>query len=131
MMTPEGYEKKDIDRYLTGIHAFNVKPKMAGYGASGVPDRVVCIAGVFWGIEVKRDGKMPTALQTTRMNEIRAAGGMATWGTAFKVVSEIESWRSQQGLPPYSIAVSENHRPASEAGSRSPRQQRSRRSQSG
>lgn len=102
MMTPEGYEKKDIDRYLEGIGAYNVKPAMNGFGKSGVPDRIVCISGVFWGVEVKRDGKLPTPLQNTRMNEIRSAGGMATWGTAFKVVSEIESWRVQQGLAPYS-----------------------------
>ncbi len=95
MKTPEGYEKADIDKYLVSIGAYNVKTQNAGFGTSGQPDRVVCIEGQFWGIEVKREGKGPTVLQTNRINEIKAAGGQAVAGTATVVIAAIEAWRAQ------------------------------------
>ena len=63
-------------------------------GKSGVADIIACIDGTFWSLEVKRDGKLPTKLQCERMNEVRSAGGQATWGVANKVIAEIELWRS-------------------------------------
>jgi Holliday junction resolvase len=59
---------------------------MAGFGKSGVPDIVACINGKFVSIEVKREGKEPTALQWQRMAEIDLAGGFAYWGTAARVI---------------------------------------------
>jgi hypothetical protein len=98
MKTPESYEKDDICKYLTGIASWFFRPYMAGFGKSGVPDIVACVpitieahmvgmrVGVFVGVEVKRDGKTPTALQTSRMGEIQDAGGFACWGTAERVI---------------------------------------------
>jgi Holliday junction resolvase len=63
---------------------------MAGFGKAGVPDILVCIKGQFVGIEVKREGKEPTALQKQRMQEINQAGGFTYWGTSKKVIAEIE-----------------------------------------
>jgi hypothetical protein len=100
MQTPEGYEKKDTDRYLQGINAYVVKPTTGGYGSSGHSDRICCIDGFFWGIEIKREGKDPTPLQELRMQEIRRAGGFATAGTADVVCTEIEVWRLARGLSP-------------------------------
>lgn len=96
MKTPEKYEKDEIDAYLKAIGAYNVKPASYGFGASGTSDRLCCILGTFWAIEVKREGKLPTKLQAIRINEVRAAGGQATWGVAFKVKNEIESWRQRR-----------------------------------
>lgn len=93
MKTPEGYEKDDICRYLASIKAWYFRPFMAGYGKSGVSDIVACVDGDFVSIEVKRDGREPTKLQYRRMAEVTAAGGRAFWGTAEKVVGEIEKWR--------------------------------------
>jgi Holliday junction resolvase len=93
MRTPEGYEKDKIKKYLKSIGAFFISPYMAGYGKSGVPDIVACIGGVFWGIEVKREGKELTALQARRIDEIREAGGMVVAGTAKKVIETIERWK--------------------------------------
>lgn len=93
MRTPEAFEKDDIKKYLTSIGAWYFMPLMAGYGKSGVSDIVACIDGTFWGIEVKRPGKDPTAIQERRMTEVRAAGGMAAWGIAKKVIAEIDAWR--------------------------------------
>ena len=94
--TPEGWEKADIDKYLESIGAYVLKPTTMGYGASGAPDRACCIDGRFWGIEVKREGKGPTALQTRRMQEIEAAGGLAVAGTAEVVIGRIKAWLSKK-----------------------------------
>ena len=92
MKTPEGYEKDDICKYLDSIGAWYCKPFMAGYGKRGVPDIIACVNGVFWGIEVKREGKDPTMIQHRRMEEIWQAGGRATAGTADKVIRRISAW---------------------------------------
>lgn len=98
MKTPESYEKDDICKYLDSIGAWSFRPYMAGYGKSGVPDIIACkpllitahmtgmAIGAFVSVEVKREGKEPTALQNTRITEIRQAGGFATWGTAERVI---------------------------------------------
>lgn len=93
MRTPEGYEKDDVDKYLKSIGAYVVKPATYGFGASGHADRICCIDGFFWSIEVKREGKQPTALQCKRIREVHDAKGKATWGTAERIIADIERWR--------------------------------------
>jgi len=90
MKTPESYEKDEIIKYLTSIGAWWFKPSMGFYGKVGVPDIVACLAGRFVGIEAKRRGKLPTPIQAQRLREINAAGGIALWGTAEKVIKELE-----------------------------------------
>lgn len=90
MKTPEGYEKDEIKKYLDSIGAWYFCPYMAGFGKSGVPDIIACFNGMFIGIEVKRDGKLPTALQAKRMYEILTCGGLAYWGTSERVIAEIK-----------------------------------------
>lgn len=94
MKTPEGYQKEVICKYLDslGERCYYFKPYTGGFGKSGVADLAGCIDGAFFSIEVKRDGKLPTKLQAIRMNEVRSAGGYATWGTAEKVISELDLW---------------------------------------
>ncbi len=94
MRTPEAWEKAEIDKYLKSIGAYVVKPITMGYGASGAPDRICCIDGLFVAIEVKREGKGPTALQRKRLTEVLDAGGAGFWGTAAKVIAEFETWRT-------------------------------------
>ena len=93
MKSPEGWEKDEICQYLVDIAAWYFRTFTAGYGKSGQPDIIACIDSMFWGIEVKREGKEPTVLQTRRMAEITNAGGFCAWGTADKVIREIEAWR--------------------------------------
>lgn len=99
MKTPEGFEKKDIDKVLKPLRAAGTiwyyKPYMAGYGESGVSDYIGLSkrhAGRGFCIEVKRLGKEPTPIQNRRMAEIEAAGGKTFWGTAAKVIPEFEAW---------------------------------------
>jgi len=89
MRSPEGHEKQAIKKYLDSIGAWYFSPYMAGFGKSGVPDIVCCLNGKFIGIEVKRDGKVPTVIQNRTMEEISAVGGIAIWGTAEKVIAEL------------------------------------------
>ena len=99
MRTPEGVEKDLIKAYLTRLGprgCYWFMPVQTGWGRQTV-DILACIDGTFWAIEVKRDGKMPTARQTAVLNQIRAAGGKTTWGTAVRIVGEIEKWRKERG----------------------------------
>lgn len=93
MKSPEGYEKDEIKKYLTAIGAWFCMIPANGMGASGQPDIVACIEGTFWSIEVKREGKKPTVLQTRRLEEVGKAGGCSCWGTAEKVIRELKQWR--------------------------------------
>lgn len=94
MKTPESYEKAEIKTYLKslGTRCWYFMPQQAGFGLSGVPDIIACINGRFYAIEVKRPGKLPTLLQDKRMQEIKAAGGYALWGTAEKVIKDLNDY---------------------------------------
>ena len=73
-------------------------PLMAGYGKSGVPDIVGCLYGAFFGIEVKRPGKEPTAIQARRMREIARTNGIAFAGTADIVIQDLKNWLAVRGI---------------------------------
>lgn len=86
MKTPEKYEKEAICKYLDSIGAWYFKPMTMGYGKSGVSDIIACIRSNFWAIEVKREGKEPTPIQTHRGIEITKAGGYWVAGPASVVI---------------------------------------------
>jgi hypothetical protein len=79
--TPEGKVKKLVKDWLAAQNAYTYMPMTMGYGASGAPDFMVCINGVFVGIETKAPGKRNhknrglTALQMQASVAIREAGG--------------------------------------------------------
>jgi hypothetical protein len=76
-MTPEGRVKKRVKEILFDLNAYFVMPVTGGYGGSGAPDFLICIAGLFYGIECKANGGKPTALQLKHHDDIRKAGGIA------------------------------------------------------
>ena len=101
MKTPESYEKAEIDAFLRGLGpavAWWFNPYTAGFGKSGVGDKLVCLCGAFWSIEVKRPGKEPTAIQYRRMKEVREAGGHAVAGTAEVVIGVLREWLAARGI---------------------------------
>ena len=101
MRTPEGYEKDDIDKFLKKLgpeRCWFFNPYMAGYGKSGVSDKVVCLLGTFWSIEVTRPGKEPTVIQRRRMDEVQRAGGRAVAGTAEVVIQALKDWLAVRGV---------------------------------
>ena len=91
MKTPESYEKDEIKAYLKSIGVYYFMPVQVGYGAHTV-DILACIDGVFWGIEVKRPGKAPTAKQELLLKAIRDANGEIVAGPANVVIGTIEGW---------------------------------------
>lgn len=77
MLTPERKVKDRVKRVLAGCGAYYFMPATHGYGSSGVPDLVVCLKGLFIGIECKANGGKPTVLQLKNLNDIVLAGGVA------------------------------------------------------
>lgn len=91
MKSPESFEKDAIRKYLTSIGCWHFSPLMAGFGTSGVPDIIGCYRGRFFGVEVKRPGKMATPIQLRRMAEIELKGGIAVAGTASVVIEQLKT----------------------------------------
>lgn len=95
MRTPESYEKADIKKFLDSLgpdRCWYFSPMMNGYGKSGVPDIMGSLCGACFGIEIKRPGKSPTAIQHKRMNEIARTNGLAFAGTAEVVIAALREW---------------------------------------
>lgn len=76
-MTPEGKVKAKIKKILSERGVYSAMPHGAGYGNAGVPDFLCCVNGKFLAIEAKAKGGKPTALQTSHMDNIKEAGGLA------------------------------------------------------
>jgi hypothetical protein len=76
-LTPEGRVKKKVKEVLNDLGAYYTMPMGTGFASSGVPDFIICIAGLFYGIECKANGGKPTALQLKHHDDIRKAGGVA------------------------------------------------------
>lgn len=76
-MTPEKRVKQKVTRLLTERGAYWFYPVTGGYGASGVPDVVVCYQGMFIGVECKAGKNQPSPLQEKNLLDISNAGGYA------------------------------------------------------
>lgn len=75
--TPEGKVKDKVKRLFKAMDIYYAMPATGGYGASGVPDFLVCVKGKFIGVECKAGKGKPTALQLKNLAEIEASGGIA------------------------------------------------------
>jgi len=84
-LTPESKVKAKITKILREEGVYYFFPATHGYGRSGVPDIVCCVAGYFLAIECKAGKNKPTALQVHEIEAIRLAGGVA-------VVANEENW---------------------------------------
>lgn len=76
-LTPEKKVKDKCVKLLKAYDAYYFFPATHGYGRSGVPDIICCIAGKFLAIECKAGDNKPTALQEKEMADIRKRGGLA------------------------------------------------------
>jgi hypothetical protein len=73
--TPEGKIKKKISDYLKRVDGlWYTMPVPGGYGMSTL-DYLGCYRGIFFSIEAKAPGNVPTARQEYVMEDIRHAGG--------------------------------------------------------
>lgn len=75
--TPEKLVKNKVVAQLKALGAYYFYPVTGGFGASGVPDIIVCYKGRFFGLECKAKGNKPTKLQQLNIDKINAAGGIA------------------------------------------------------
>ena len=75
--TPERAVKDKVVAQLKALGAYYFYPVTGGFGASGVPDIIVCYKGRFFGLECKANGNKPTALQQLNIDKINDAGGIA------------------------------------------------------
>lgn len=73
--TPEKKVKDKVVKLLKEAGVYYFYASTHGFGRSGVPDLVCCLAGKFVGIECKAGKNKPTPLQEKEMAAIRAAGG--------------------------------------------------------
>ena len=99
MTTPEGRIKGMLDRRLKklGPSVWRYSPQAGPYGVAGVPDRLVCADGRFFGIECKADRtKKPTRLQERCMKQIEEAGGecfvVYDEQTINQAIARIQEW---------------------------------------
>jgi len=76
-MTPEAKVKKQIRKILEAEGVYYAMPMGTGYGNSGVPDFLCCVAGTFMAIEAKAGKGKTTALQDEHIAQIKAAQGVA------------------------------------------------------
>lgn len=76
-MTPEAKVKAKVKKVLNELGAYYTMPMGTGFSSSGAPDFIICIAGLFYGIECKAQGNKPTALQLKHLDDIKKAGGVA------------------------------------------------------
>lgn len=76
-MTPEAKVKKQIRTILEAQGVYYAMPMGTGYGNSGVPDFLCCVAGTFMAIEAKAGKGKTTALQDEHIAQIKAAQGVA------------------------------------------------------
>lgn len=75
--TPESKVKKKVVALLKAAGAYYFYPVTGGFGASGVPDIIVCHRGRFIAIECKAGTNKPTKLQQKNIDDIIANGGVA------------------------------------------------------
>lgn len=76
-LTPEGKVKAKVVKILREEGVYYFFPATHGYGRSGVPDIICCVAGRFLAIECKAGTNKPTALQVYEIEQIRSVGGVA------------------------------------------------------
>ena len=76
-LTPEGKVKAKVVKILREEGVYYFFPATHGYGRSGVPDIICCVARRFLAIECKAGTNKPTALQVHEIEQIRSAGGVA------------------------------------------------------
>lgn len=68
--------KQEVKKILNRFGAWHYMPVQTGYGVQGIPDFVVCLAGLFVSIETKFGSNKPTAWQEKQGAGIVAAQGV-------------------------------------------------------
>lgn len=75
-MKEKDFEKK-VKQFLADQGCWVLKTWSNGVQREGIPDLLVCCAGLFVGVELKAEKGKPSALQIWNIEQIRASGGIA------------------------------------------------------
>ena len=74
--TPEVKVKNKIEAALMSLGAVKIiKPIGTSMSAQGVSDMLVCYYGLFFAIEAKSKGNMPTQMQRKFLHDVLRSGG--------------------------------------------------------
>ena len=91
-MTEEGRFQARVKKWLEEHDLYDLKQNASALSKTGAPDRVLCLLGIFVGIELKKnDEEEATPLQQYNINKINNKGGIAfvLRPTTFKKFKEI------------------------------------------
>lgn len=75
----EGTFQKKVIGWLKSLGEDCYYIKTVRVNRSGCPDLIFCLRGVFFGLELKRDGERPEPLQRHHLKEIVDSGGVGLW----------------------------------------------------
>lgn len=86
--TPESKVLADVLRWCD--ERPDVYPvRVVQAGESGVPDLLLCMKGIFVGVECKASGKKPRPLQLRHGQRITQADGIFLWGSSAELLPEL------------------------------------------
>ena len=69
-----------------------------GFQEAGIPDLILCVNGIFIGMEVKIDDGKPSALQVDHVLSITEAGGIGCIVWTFEEAMEVINWAEDYSL---------------------------------
>lgn len=78
-----------IKKYAEGLGWYVVKVWGGGFQESGIPDLILCVNGVFIGMEVKIGTGKPSALQCDHVLSVCEAGGVGCIVWSFEEAKQI------------------------------------------
>lgn len=93
-MTEEGRFQARVKAWLELYKIYSPKQNASALSKTGVPDRLVCIHGLFMGVEIKKnDEEEASPLQQYNIKQIKDNGGVAfvLRPSTFKKFKEITS----------------------------------------
>lgn len=90
-MTPEGKVKSAIKKVLLRIGAYQHWPVQNGMGTPCL-DVHGCYNGMYFAIEAKRPGGVPTVRQDETIRRIAAAGGLVRVISSIEGAEDIPRW---------------------------------------
>lgn len=81
-----------LDYVIRVKKGYGYKTHGSIYAKLGNPDLILCIGGLFVGIECKLPGERPTTIQSVRLREIRQAGGRSYVVDDFEIGKLLIDW---------------------------------------
>jgi hypothetical protein len=90
-MGPEAKVKAAVKRVLNSIGAYHHWPVQMGHGAPTL-DCIGCYHAVYFAIETKAPGKVPTPRQDNTIRNIASAGGLVMVISTVEGANNIPRW---------------------------------------